>query len=370
MRFTSKARDSSAAGSHARENLTKPSRSASELARVLGAAALVAILLCSGGLRSAANGEKLPPIDLPGGKGGIGFDDLGFSRSLHRVLIPAGCTGALDLLDPGTRLVVGIRGFAMGNGLCGCHGGGITSVDEDRGFLFVTDRTSRRLVVIDPKTLSVVSSAPLSSSPDYVRFVGESGEVWVTEPSAERIEVFSLGMTGRLTPVSQGFIAVPGGPESLIVDHTRARVFTHLWRGATVAISIKDRSLMRQWRNGCRASRGIALDERRGFLFAGCAEGRLMVLDANRGEILGRASSGRGVDIIAYNARLSHAYLPGAESATMAIIRISARGSTTLAKTIKTAKGAHCVTVDDHNRVYVCDPANGRLLLFQDGPNE
>jgi hypothetical protein len=39
-------------------------------------------------------------IQLPGGESGIGLDDLRYSRKLGRVLVPAGRTGNLDLIDP------------------------------------------------------------------------------------------------------------------------------------------------------------------------------------------------------------------------------------------------------------------------------
>ena len=35
---------------------------------------------------------------------------------------------------------------------------------------------------------------------------------------------------------------------------------------------------------------------------------------------------------------------------------------------IPTAKGAHCVTADDQNGVWVCDPQEGRLLFLKDSP--
>jgi hypothetical protein len=104
---------------------------------------------------------------------------------------------------------------------------------------------------------------------------------------------------------------------------------------------LKDHSIRERWENSCRASRGIALDEQRNFLLAGCAEGKLAVLDSNTGRILGRAYSGAGVDIIAYNPQLMHVYLPGAESATMAIVGISAQGRAAVVQTVRTAPGAH-----------------------------
>ena len=108
------------------------------------------------------------------------------------------------------------------------------------------------------------------------------------------------------------------------------------------------------------------MDDARAFLFVGCDEGKLTVLDSNTGAQLGSATSGSGVDIIAYNSHLAHAYMPGEESATMAIIGISGKGAATVLATVKTAEGAHCAAADDRDQVYVCDPASGRILVFKD----
>ena len=108
------------------------------------------------------------------------------------------------------------------------------------------------------------------------------------------------------------------------------------------------------------------MDPARGFLFVGCDEGKLTVLDSNTGAQLGSATSGSGVDIIAYNSHLAHAYMPGEESATMAIIGISVKGAATVLETVKTAEGAHCVAADDRGNAYVCDPKGGRVLIISD----
>jgi hypothetical protein len=100
--------------------------------------------------------------------------------------------------------------------------------------------------------------------------------------------------------------------------------------------------------------------------FVGCDEGKLSVLDLKTGAQLGSASSGSGVDIIAYNPHLAHAYLPGEESGTMAILGISVKGTATVLATVKTAEGAHCVAADDRGNAYVCDPKGGRVLIVSD----
>ncbi|HSQ65282.1 MAG TPA: hypothetical protein VLM85_18815 [Polyangiaceae bacterium] len=311
-----------------------------------------------------------PYIAIPGGAGGVGFDDLGFARGLRRVLAPSAGTGQLALVDPDTLAVTLVGGFSKSSSrYSGGHDEGTTSADEGRGLLFATDRTAIELDVIDPRAGAIVARAKLAGSPDYVRWVGSADAVWVTEPDRDRIEIFSLPKEGPPAPVHAAEIAVPGGPESLVIDETRKRAFTHLWKGTSVAIDLATHAIVASWPNGCAGSRGIALDAARGFLFAGCAEGKLSVLDVDHGgKLLGSVSSGAGVDVIAYDAKRSHVYLPGAKSATMAIVSIAPDGKPSVLATVPTAEGAHCVTADDRGWAWVCDPRGGKLLRFADPP--
>ena len=319
-----------------------------------------AALLFLGAMASAAPAA----IDIPGGSAGIGFDDLRFSASLGKILVPAGRTGRLALLDPATRTVTAVEGFSAKNDYGGGHDDGVTSADSGRGSVFTTDRTSGLLLVVDPARRRILSRSRLGGAPDYVRYVESSGEAWVTEPDSQRIEIFHLLAGIPPAAVHDAFLAVPGGPESLAVDLRRGRAYTHLWDGKTVSIDIKARKIAATWNNGCKGSRGIALDETRGFLFAGCAEGTAVVLDVGTGKVLSSARSGSGVDVIDYDPKLSHLYLPGAKSATMAVFDVSPAGKLSLLGTLPTAPGAHCVASDGNGNVFVCDPKKGRLLAF------
>src|SRR5712692_8174025 len=99
----------------------------------------VVLLLCLCTL--AASGAITPtPLALPGGDGGIGFDDMMFAPSLHKVLVPAGRSGNLDLIDPDTKQITAIGGFRSRASFGGGHSQGVTSADEGHGLLFATDR--------------------------------------------------------------------------------------------------------------------------------------------------------------------------------------------------------------------------------------
>src|SRR5260370_30631296 len=117
----------------------------------------------------------LKSLSLPGGESGIGFDDMGFAPSIHKVLVPAGRSGNLDLIDPDTKQVTAIGGFSSRASFGGGHGQGVTSADEGRGLLFATDRDAKRLDVVDPKTKALIRTPSLASGPQYARYVSTTG---------------------------------------------------------------------------------------------------------------------------------------------------------------------------------------------------
>lgn len=320
--------------------------------------AAAAVLLASSAARF--------PIDLPGAEGGIGFDDLRFSRELHRVIAPAGRTGRLDLVDPATGEVTSIGGFSRTSAPARGHGRGATPADAGAGYVFVADRTARELVAVDPAGGRIVARSRLGGAPDYVRWAGAAHEVWVTEPDRGSIERFSLepGPTPTLTPV--GTIPVPGGPESLVVDPAGLRAYTNDFHDATYAIDLRSHAVAARWENRCRGARGIALDAARGVVFVGCEEGKAVAIDTAHGAVLGEAEAGRGVDSIAYDARLAHLYVPAAACATLTIVGVRGRGELEALGTVPAASGAHCAAADDRGDAYVCDPAKGRLLVIHD----
>jgi hypothetical protein len=318
-------------------------------------------------LAPAARAQTAKPLALPDGKGGIGFDDLRYDAALGRLLIPAGRSGNVDLIDPSSGAVTPIGGFTRIARYDAGHGQSVTSVDAGDGLLFATDRTALSLAVVDAKSRRIVARAPLASAPDYVRWVAATREVWVTEPGKKRIEVFSLGTATPPTPTHAAFIDAPGGPESLAIDDKRGRAYTHKWKSATMAIDLQSRAVVATWAAGCADPRGIALDAARALLFVGCEDGTATALDLDHdGKLVATAKSGSGVDIIAYDAARAHLYLPGDESATMAIIGVSPNGALTVLGTVPTVKDAHCVTTDERGNAYVCDPRNGQLLVVHD----
>lgn len=309
----------------------------------------------------------LPAIEMPGGGSGIGFDDLRFSDELRKLIVPAGRTGRVDVVDPGTGAIESVDGFSRAASRGRGHEEGTTSADAGQGHLFAIDRSDQTLSAVELGARRIVARVKLGGGPDYVRWVGGAQEVWVTEPGRKVIETFRFegGSSPRLTKT--GSITVPGGPESLVVDAVGRRAYTNTFRDETVAIDVGSHAIAARWPNHCHGARGIALDASRGLLFVGCDEGKAVSLDvAHGGRAIGEAKAGEGVDVIAYSPTLGHLYVPAAESADLTVIGVGSRGELRALGAIATAPEAHCAAADDRGNVYVCDPDGGRLLVFSD----
>lgn len=322
------------------------------------------------GIDDIPSGELPTTIELPGGGDGIGFDDMQTDPMTGAVLVPAGATGSVFRIDPRTRALTRYEGFAAGTATTG-HSAGPTSLDVGPGVLFVTDRTSRTLDVFDLATNRIVAQTRLGSTPDYVRYVPSLNELWVTEPSMGRVEVLDLApfVTSRMPPTFKLSIAAAGGPESLAIDRTRGLAYTHLWTGArTLAIDLATHAVRSNWASGCRngETQGLVIDEARGQLFVGCANGLVVALDlAHDGAVLGRAMASPGVDIIAYNLRGHHLYVPS-EGGDLTVIGVAPTGALSVFGTVEAPAGAHCVASDLQHTAYVCSPSDGRVVAIDD----
>lgn len=315
---------------------------------------------------AAVEAAKGRTVSLPGGEGGVGFDDLQLAPGLKKVLVPGGRTGALFLVVPGSGEVSEIGGFSSKKSYTGGHGDGTTSACEGEGLVYATDRGSQSLKIVDPAAGKILGSVTLAGSPDYVRYVSSTREVWVTEPGKEQIEVLSVADAGRALR-RPAVVPAPGGPESLAVDGARMRAYTHTWKGTTYALDLKTRSIVATWKNGCAGSRGIALDEKRGLLMVGCEEGKAVVLDASTGKILSFLQAASDVDSIGYASSLGHLYVPGGGSADLWILGVAGDGGLRLLGKVGTGPDAHTAAFDPEDRsVTVGLPEHGQVLIFRD----
>jgi hypothetical protein len=280
------------------------------------------------------------------------------------VIAPGGRAGRVYLVAPETKEVTTFGGFAETAEYTGGHDDGPTSADEGRGLLFVTDRTTRRLSVLDARSGAVLGGTQLSASPDYVRWVSTTDELWVSEPSGAQIEIFALN--GGSSPSSVAIIPVSNGPESLVIDVERGRAYTHHWQQSTIAIDLRARAEVASWPNGCAASRGIELEPEHGWVLTACSEGTLTVVDPADGRMVASLASGAGYDVMGYARRTRHVYLAGSACGCLTVVGLSMTGSLGVLGRFDAPSGTHCAVADDFGHAWVCAPDDGTLRRIDD----
>ena len=346
---------------------------------------LIIVLLTMSNLvfaQSSDSSLKSTVVSIPGGEGGIGFDDMVYSSTLHKVLLPAGHTGKLYLIDSLSSTMTSIGGFSSSAEFQKGHKVGISSVDDGEGIIFVADHGRHELVAVDPVSGARLASVELAGDVDFVRYVGVNHEIWASEPDDKRIEVFKFKkgiipglnhpgffgdqpvMPSRLTKIM--FITVPGEPEGLAVDLTRGRAYTNIGQNA-IAIGLDSHAIVTTWPNQCEKSRCNALDEKNGRLFIACAEGKAEAFDLNNGyKEISNLVTDPGADVISYNAKLSHLYFTSGKNATLSVLDVSDQGKLSLLGKAAAAQRSHCVVGDDQDNIWVCDPPHGQLLRYKD----
>jgi DNA-binding beta-propeller fold protein YncE len=320
-------------------------------------------------LSGAALGAQQAPVALaiPGGQAGLDLDDMAYVPALNRIVVPAGQTGSLLLINPADLSTSQIGGvIAPPTGGKAPEDAATTSVSYGQGDLFASSHAPMQVVVIDAHSGKVLQRTPLASEPDYVRYLAAPAEVWVTEPHAKQIQVFAFSSRPAITLKPVATIAVPGGPESLVFDPVRHRAYANLWGSQTVAIDLDRHALVAHWQNTCGGSRGLALDAAHAHLFVGCTEGKVVTLDvANGGKPIGSAEAGKGIDILSYSAAQHRLYVPAGKSANLTVFDVSTAGAMAPVATYPAAAHAHCVADDDNGTAFVCDPRAGKVLVYK-----
>jgi hypothetical protein len=181
-------------------------------------AVLTALLVAA----ATAAGSALP---LPGGEGGIGFDDLQFSGELHRILVPAGRTGRLDLVEPASRSVEAIEGFSRSASRERGHGEGTTSadagengcraargiaLDPQHGWVFVGCDEGKAVALDASHGGRMVGTATTGGGVDSISYAPQLSHLYVPAADTATLSILAVGEHGQLDPLG----TLPTAPDA------------------------------------------------------------------------------------------------------------------------------------------------------------
>ena len=305
---------------------------------------------------------KVTMLPLPGATpAGISMDYLGYDAATNSVWVPAGNTGAVDVIDATTRKVTQISGFPSGEMGTGNRKRvtGPTSVTFGKSTAYIGDRFDSSVCALDTRTHARGACVKLDSMPDGLAYVASTHEVWVTTPRDKTIRILDA-----TTLVQKEKLTFEGNPEGFAVDATRGRFYTNMEdKDLTLAIDLKSHKTVATWKPACGEDgpHGIKLAEKDGYLLVACST-KTEVLDVGHtGAVLSSVDTGDGVDDLAYSPATHSLYVGAAKDAKLTVASVDASGKLTLIAQVPTHQGARNGVVTKDGTVYLAHSSLGQL---------
>src|SRR6185369_6372253 len=161
-------------------------------------------------------------IALPGAPAdGVFMDYLAYDRAHHRVWVPAGNTGRVDVVTVPGGEVAEVAGFPTKEmerrGKKRIVGPSSATVGD--GVVYVGNRGDSTVCAVDATSLQRGACVTLPSMPDGLAWVASQKEVWVTTPRDKSITILDASTAGALTVKQK--MSFDGEPEGYAVDDAR-----------------------------------------------------------------------------------------------------------------------------------------------------
>jgi DNA-binding beta-propeller fold protein YncE len=314
-----------------------------------------------------SKGAEVRAIALPGASPtGVGMDLIAYDRSRHRVWVPAGNTGSVDVVDTADGHVTRLEGFATAeierNGKKRTVGPSSATVGDD--YVYVGNRGDSSVCAIEAKSLHKDSCLRLDSPPDALVYVRGTKEVWATTPRRDAIVIIDARKGSPLAVKAE--VRLDGSPEGYAIDDGRGVFYTNLEdKDRTLALDVRSRKVTGNWQSSCGEGgpKGLAVDRSMDFVLLACPD-RVKVLDVGHGgKELSTIETGAGVDDIAYLEARHELYVGAAKAAKLTIAILDAKGGLAVEASVPTAPGARNAVVTDEGVAYLTDSPEGKLLV-------
>ena len=290
-------------------------------------------------------------VTLPG-SGPISMDYIAFDPATRFVWVPAGNTGAVDVIDSSDNSVRQITGFSTAEMGAGERKRvvGPSSVSIGEKSVYVGNRGDSNVCAFDPRTFARGKCHRLDSMPDGVAYVAPTREVWVTTPRDKSIRILDAA-----TLDEKAKLTYEGNPEGFAVDTRLGRFYTNLEdKDRTLAIDLKSHQTVATWNPSCGEDgpHGLRVDAAAGRLFVACST-RVEDLDTGTGKTLSSVDTGDGVDDIDYSPASHLLYVGAARAGRLTVARVDSDGKLSVAATATVPVGARNPAVADSGSVYL-----------------
>ena len=314
----------------------------------------------------AAGKLSLRGLALPDAPaGGVFMDYIAYDRAHHRVWVPAGNTGRVDVIDTTSDAIGQVQGFPTAEverrGTKRTVGPSAVTIGD--GVVYIGNRGDRSVCEVDT-SLHKGACLVLETMPDGLAYVAATKEVWATTPGDQSIVVLDASVPGKLA--KKAAFKLEGDPEGFAVDDARGLFYTNLEdKDRTVVIDLRSHAVRKTWQPQCGEAgpRGLVLDAEHNFLLVACTS-RVVVLDAGHdGRLLSALDTGDGVDAIDYVAARHEVYAAAGRGAKFTLARLDSVGTLTSIATLAIPQGARNPVATENGTAYLTDSPEGKVLV-------
>jgi DNA-binding beta-propeller fold protein YncE len=217
-----------------------------------------------------------------------------------------------------------------------------TVIDPELNRGFISNGSAARLTIFNTKTLETIGQ---------VKSTGENPGPTVFDPATKRIFTFNLNSnTATVVDSKEGKVVGAfdlGGKPELVGTDAKGTVFVNLvQKNVVLQIDSRQMRVGQTWPVApCVGPRTMAVDQRNGRLFIGCANRRMVILDSNNGNVIGSVPIGQGPDDSAYDPSTGLVYISNGDG-TVSIIRQESPDRYNVLETVNTAPGARNMALD------------------------
>jgi YVTN family beta-propeller protein len=218
---------------------------------------------------------------------------------------------------------------------------GVHCIAVGSGKGFVTAGGANKVVVFDPKTLSVTGSIAVGERPDAILY----------EPRTRRVFTFNAGsrnatVIDAASGTVDGSIPLGGKPEFAVADG-QGRIYDNIEdTSEIVEIDAKNMEVLRRFPLApCTEPSGLAIDTAHHRVFAACDNEMMAALDTVSGKVVATVPTGKGADGAAYDAKRHEVLIPNGEG-KLSIIHQDTADKYHLVANVKTQFGVRTLDFD------------------------
>lgn len=249
----------------------------------------------------------------------------------------------VTVLDARSGAVVGqVEGMPGGT-----HG---VAISAATGQGFTDDGEKGEAVAFDLKTLKVLRRIPAADDADGIALDPVTGRVLVVEGDPGTITV--------IDPRTDAAVATVNGGEKM--EYLAADRAGHVYvageaKGDLLKVDPRTAKVLARWpMPACKSPHGLAIDQKGGRVFMGCANGRMMVVDTGTGRLVADLPIGLGNDAVAFDPVRRRVFSSNGHDGTVTVYQQTSPDRYQATEPIRTAVSARTMAVD---------PRSGRLFV-------